>query len=160
MAKIKDLDENSIGLSDTTESIGQMLLTRLTPHTQFKNLMSDENPGFLPIPDEYDYVDVFRYATEDDIDPLIQIDQQTIDQLVKEAPDEVSKILPTCQPDSQLRFVKKSLDDYVRNAQQLRILDDLIVNLQPGIDIVLQKLRERWALEYAQISKRKSSVGK
>lgn len=40
----------------------------------------------------------------------------------------------------------------MRNAQQLRILDDLIVNLQPGIDIVLQKLRERWTLEYAQMS--------
>lgn len=79
---------------------------------------------------------------------------------MNDAPDEVSKILPTCQRESQLRFVKKSLDDYVRNAQQLRILDDLIVNLQPGIDIVLQKLRERWALEYAQMHNRKDNTKK
>lgn len=79
MTRIKSPDEQSVAPSDTTESIGQMLLTRITPHTPFKNLISEENPGFLPIPDELDYVDVFRYATEDSIDPLIQIDQLNID---------------------------------------------------------------------------------
>ena len=122
-------EQQSVAASDTNESIGQMLLTRITPHTPFKNLISEENPGFIPIPDELDYVDVFRYATEDDIDPLIQIDQLNIDQLMSEVGSEVSKIVPTSQRSSQLNFVKKSLDDYVRNAQQLRILDDLIVNL-------------------------------
>ena len=110
--------------------------------------MAEQEDGFRPIFEQCEYVDVLRYATDDDIDPLVQVGQLDLEYLIHEASSEVSKILPTSELSSQLHFVSKSINDYVRNAQQLRICDDVIVNLQPGIDIMLQKLRERRRREY------------
>ena len=81
------------GESGSGESIGQLLLTNITASAPFRRLMGDEQSDTAPAKGKDEFVDVFRYSTDDSVDPLVHPAQFDIQRLMELAPDEVAKLL-------------------------------------------------------------------